>query len=169
MSRIHGRNGIFYLSATSGAAASPVAFLSGWGISWAQSYTDVTPLGAPARLWTSTVPDISGTFSGWYDDGTASSGGGYATTYATTYPFAYDPSLQAYTAAIDGLPRNFYLYPNTNTPSQYFQGVINVTEFDVTSGVTAGVAVTGSWNTSIAVTLVKNSGGVYNASYSATY
>jgi hypothetical protein len=147
MSRIHGRNGRLYLSATSGAAASPVAFMSDWAITYSQDYSDVTPLGAPARTWLSTESDVSGTFAGWYDDAT----------------------LQEYSAAVDGLPRSFYLYPNTNTPSQYFQGVVNVTEFDVTSGVTAGAAVSGSWTTTGAVTLIKNAGGTYSASYSATY
>jgi len=133
MSRIHGRSGQFYLSLTSGAAASPVAFMSGWSVTWSQTYTDVTPLGAPSRVWIPGQLDVSGTFTGWYDDAT----------------------LQEYSAAVDGLPRSFYLYPNTANTSQFFQGVINIAEFDVTAGVAAAAAVSGSWTTNIAVTLAE--------------
>jgi len=149
MSRIHGRSGALYLSLTSGAAASPLAFMSDWSVSFSQAYSDVTTLADTSRRWISSEPDISGSFTGWYDDAT----------------------LQAYSAAADGLPRSFYLYPNISTPSRYFQGVVNITEFDVTSGVTAGAAVSGAWTTTGSVTLVAGnaSGGIYAATYSAAY
>lgn len=169
MSRIHGRNGVLYLGATAGAAASPVAFLSDWVVTFAQSFTDVTTLTDKTRIWTPAEPDYSGTFTGWYDDGSSTATSTYDTTYSTIYSTVDDSGLQMYTAAVDGLPRNFYLYPNTNTPSQYFQGIVTVTEFDVTAGVTAGAAVSGAWVTSTTVTLIKNAGGTYSASYAAAY
>jgi hypothetical protein len=48
-------------------------------------------------------------------------------------------TVQTYTAAVDGLARKFYLYPDvTNTPGQYFWGTI-FPDFAITSAVDAAI------------------------------
>jgi hypothetical protein len=62
-------------------------------MSAATAQLDVTAMDDDNKVYISDMPDASGDFSGFYDDATA----------------------QTYTAAIDGLPRKFYLYPNKDT------------------------------------------------------
>jgi hypothetical protein len=64
-----------------------------------------------------------GEFGGFYDDATA----------------------QTLTAAVDGLSRKFYLYPNSNTTSQYFFGTVFV-DFSVNAEVAGAVEVSAKWN-----------------------
>jgi hypothetical protein len=50
-----------------------------------------------------------------------------------------------YTAALDGLPRKMYIYPNLATTTQYWFGTA-LFSFSVSSGVGDAVSVSGSWN-----------------------
>ena len=121
--RIHGRNGIAYVASASGAAASPVAFLSDWTINMTVAKVDVTALGDQVLTYVAGLPDAAGDFSGWYDDATS----------------------QTYVAATDGVGRNFYLYPNKNNLLNYFFGTI-LPDFSVAGGVAAGVSIKATWN-----------------------
>lgn len=132
MSRIHGRNGIAYVSVDGqGGAnpiASPMAFLSAWSINFTVAKVDVTSMGDQNLIWVAGLPDASGDFTGFYDTATA----------------------QTYVSATDGLPRNFYLYPSnlaaqlTPVP-QYFFGTI-LPDYAITGGVTAAVSLKSTWN-----------------------
>jgi len=124
MARIHGRNGRVYLNLASGGTAEPLAFIATWSISFATDKAEVTALGDGTKVYVAGLPDASGDFSGWYDDGT----------------------VQTYTAAADGVARKFYLYPNqVGTPTQYFWGTI-LPDFAVEAGVGDAVSVKASWN-----------------------
>ena len=71
------------------AAAPPFAFVADWTINFTVAKVDVTALGDSNLVWVAGLPDASGDFTGFYDTATS----------------------QTYTAiAVDGLPRNFYLY-----------------------------------------------------------
>lgn len=121
--RIHGRNGMCYVAIASGAAASPVAYLSDWSINFTVDQVEVTAFGDPNKLYVSGLPDASGDFSGFYDDS----------------------SRQLYTAARDGVSRAFYLYPSlTQDPNQYWFGQI-LPDFSVTGGISATVAIKSTW------------------------
>lgn len=128
MSRIHGRNGIAYVAVNSGAAASPMAFLTDWSINFTVNKVDVTAMGDPNIIYVAGLPDANGDFSGFYDTATA----------------------QTYVAATDGLARNFYLYPSTvgqqgSGPGQYFFGTI-LPDYALTGGVSSAVALKSTWN-----------------------
>lgn len=128
MSRIHGRNGIVYLGVNPADAASPMAFLSDWSINFSVAKVDVTCMGDQNLIWVAGLPDASGDFSGFFDTATA----------------------QTYTAAQDGLARNFYLYPSTlgtqgANPGQYFFGQI-LPDFSIAGSVSAAVSLKSSWN-----------------------
>jgi len=128
VSRIHGRNGMVYLGVAQGDAAYPAAFLSDWTINFTVAKVDVTALGDQNLVWVAGLPDASGDFTGFYDTATA----------------------QTYTAAQDGQPRNFYLYPSTlgvlgANPAEYFFGTI-LPDFAIAGGVAAAVTLKSTWN-----------------------
>ena len=146
MSRIHGRNGIVYLGVNPADAASPMAFLSDWSINFSVAKVDVTCMGDQNLIWVAGLPDASGDFSGFFDTATA----------------------QTYVAAVDGLPRNMYLYPSTASPGQFFSGMV-LPDYSLGSGVQAAVALSVTWNSVGPVTRTSASGGLYTAVYTATY
>jgi len=133
--RLHGRNGVAYVSPTNGVAASPCAFLSDWSISMTVKKVDVTALGDSNLVYVSGLPDASGDFTGFYDDATS----------------------QTFIAATDGLARNFYLYPSTLTATQYFFGTI-LPDFSTGGGVGGAVTMKSTWNAASAVTRVTSRG-----------
>jgi hypothetical protein len=132
MARIHGRRGVVYVGiASDTVAASPVAFLNSWSINFSTDKADVTAFGDTNKVYVAGLPDAAGDFSGFYDDATA----------------------QTYTAATDGLPRKFYLYPSSSTATQYFWGTI-LPDFSVNAGVDGAAAVSSSWNAASAIAKV---------------
>ena len=132
MARLHGRRGRVYLGvASDSASAEPLPFYASWSISFATEKAEVTAFGDNNKVYVAGLPDASGEFSGFYDDATA----------------------QTYTAAVDGLPRKFYLYPNTLTNTPYFFGTI-LPDFSINAGVSGSVDVAASWNAASAVAKV---------------
>jgi len=125
MARIAGRNGRVYIAITSVGTAAPLPFQASWSLSAAVDKIDVTAMGDTNKVYVSGLPDASGEFSGFYDDATA----------------------QTYTAATDGLPRKFYLYPNLLLVTQYWFGEV-LPDFSVNATVDGAVQVSASWNAS---------------------
>lgn len=122
MSRIAGRNAAIYVGTTTSAAASPLTFQNSWSMSFEAERIEVTAFGDTNKSYVTGIADASGEFAGFYDDATA----------------------QTLTAATDGLSRKFYLYPNTNTATQYWFGTIFV-DFKVNAQVDGAVEVGASW------------------------
>jgi hypothetical protein len=91
MARIHGRSGRLYAGIASSGTAEPIAFLNSWSVDFSSDDVEVTSFGDTSKVYVSGLPDVAGTFAGFYDDATA----------------------QMYTAAVDGVARKFYLYPST--------------------------------------------------------
>ena len=120
--RIHGRNGLIYRSVTSGAAASPLTQQASWSVTFARGVQDTTTYGSPVVTYTALLPDISGTFAGFWDDATA----------------------QAYLAATDGLPRSMYLYPDSTNPGQFFSGSV-LPDYSIDGAIAGGVNVSSTW------------------------
>jgi hypothetical protein len=123
MARIHGRNGRLYAAITSAGTAEPIAYLNAWSIDFSTDNAEVTAYGDTNKIYVAGLPDSAGDFGGWYDDATP----------------------QMYTAALDGLPRKMYIYPNLATTTQYWFGTA-LFSFSVSSGVGDAVSVSGSWN-----------------------
>lgn len=132
MARIAGRRGRVYIGIVdNNAAAEPLPFQAKWSIKFDTSKIEVTALGDPNKVYVAGLPDASGEFSGFYDDST----------------------VQTYTAATDGLPRKFYLYPNVATTTQYFFGTI-LPDFTVNGDVSGAVDVSASWAAASPITKV---------------
>lgn len=110
------------------AVASPLAFVADWTINFTVAKVDVTALGDANLVWVAGLPDASGDFSGFYDSATG----------------------QTYQAAVDGQPRNMYLYPSLlglqgASPGQYFFGTV-LPDFSASGGVAAAVTFKSTWN-----------------------
>jgi hypothetical protein len=123
VSRIAGRNGRIYLGLSSAGVAEPVAYQADWAISHKTTKIDVTAMGDTTKVNLSGLPEANGTFAGFYDDA----------------------SVQTYTAAVDGIARRFYLYPNLATPTQYWWGTV-VVDMDIDASVDGPVKVSASWS-----------------------
>lgn len=123
MARIAGRRGRIYMGiANDTATAEPLPFFAKWSIEFATEKHDVTAMGDSNKVYVSGLPDASGEFSGFFDDATH----------------------QTYDAAVDGLPRKFYLYPDVTAPTKYFWGTI-LPDFKVEGDVGGPVEVSASW------------------------
>lgn len=123
MARIAGRRGRVYLGIASEAAvATPLPFTATWNISFSTDKLDVTAMGDDNKVKVADLSDATGSFNGFFDDSSA----------------------QTYTAATDGLPRKFYLYPDLNTPGVYFFGTI-LPDISLDGGVGTSVNFSSSW------------------------
>jgi hypothetical protein len=124
MPRRHGRNGQVYLGITSAAAASPMPFQASWSINMNVDKQDVTAFGDGNKVYVAGLPDASGDFSGFMDDATS----------------------QTYIAAVDGLARNFYLYPDaTNSINVYWFGTV-LPDFSADGAIAGPVNFKSAWN-----------------------
>ncbi len=123
MAKIAGRNAAIYVGTTTSAQASPLTYQNSWSMSFETEKIDVTSFGNTTKEYVAGIADASGEFAGFYDDA----------------------SSQTLTAALDGLSRKFYLYPNTNTATQYFFGTI-FPDMSVNADVDGAVEVSASWN-----------------------
>ena len=111
------------MSITSGTAASPVPFMANWTMSQVTDKQEVTAFGDQNKVYVAGLPDASGDFKGFMDDA----------------------SSQTYLAATDGLPRNFYLYPNVTTdPNIYWFGTI-IADFSTDGAVAGPVNAGATW------------------------
>lgn len=131
MGKIAGRNAVIYLGATNSAAASPLTYQNTWSIDFTSDKIDVTSFGDSTKTYVTGIADAQGEFAGFYDDA----------------------SPQTYTAAIDGLSRKFYLYPNSNTATQYFFGTV-FADMSLNAAVAGAVEVSAKWNAATTISKV---------------
>lgn len=122
MGRIAGKTGRLYAAITSGGQAEPITFMTQWDMNFATEKNDVTAFGDVNKMYVSGFADATGSFAGFYDDATP----------------------QMYTAAVDGVPRRFYFYPDVTTTTKYWHGQA-IFDFAVSQQVSGGVAISGSW------------------------
>lgn len=120
MARIAGRNGILYMNLTSGGVPEPIAFLDKWSMSFSSSKIKVTAFGDTSEVYVAGLPDAQGTYSGFYDNA----------------------SVQTYTAAVDGIARKFYLYPDRTLATQYWFGT-GIFDMSIDSSIDGAVAISG--------------------------
>lgn len=133
MARIHGRRGRIYLEVASGGSASPLPFIATWNINHSSDKVDVTAMGDDNKTYVAGLADATGSFSGFLDTATA----------------------QTYTAAIDGLARKFYLYPDLSTNTLYWFGTILV-DMSIDGGVAASVNISSNWNAASTIAKVSS-------------
>jgi hypothetical protein len=138
MARIHGRNGQVYMGIAAGALASPLPFQASWTMNMVVNKSDVTAFGDGNTVYVAGLPDASGDFGGFMDDATS----------------------QTYIAAVDGLPRSFYLYPNiTADPLTYWFGTI-LGDFSADGAIGGPVNFKSTWNAASKVQRYTQWGGL---------
>jgi hypothetical protein len=133
------------MSVHNGDPASLLAYLNTWAVSFTRSVFDATALTDTQRKWATGVRDVTGSFTGFMDDATS----------------------QTYLAAVDGLPRNMYLYPDAANMGQYISGSV-LPDLAVTGGTAEAVAITVNWAVELGVSRT-DSFGTYLATYLAIY
>ena len=108
--------------ASDSATAEPIPFIASWSMAAETDKIEVTAMGDTSKVYVAGLPDASGEFSGFLDDVTA----------------------QTYTAAVDGLPRKFYLYPTTAIPGRYWYGTV-FADFSASASVDGASELSASW------------------------
>ena len=120
------------MALASGGTATPVAFLNTYSISFSVDKLDVTAFGDAGKVTLAGLPEQTGQWGGFYDDAT----------------------VQMFTAASDGLARNFYIYPNTLTNLQYFFGSA-IFDMQVEGAVGDAIKVSGNFANAAATGILK--------------
>jgi hypothetical protein len=117
-----GRKGVVYLSTTGSGAATNVIKLNQWTINRTTDKIEVTSFGDANKTYVQGLPDVQGTFSGFWDD-------------TETKPF---------TAAASSDGCKLYLYPSSDAPTRYFYGPAWI-DASVNTGVSAAVALSANF------------------------
>ncbi len=123
MARIAARNGLLYMGLTSAGTAEPVAYLNQYTLNFTTDKIEVTAFGDTTKIYVAGLPDCQGTYTGFYDNAT----------------------VQMYTAASDGVPRKFYLYPDTTLATQYWYAT-GIFDFSIDGSVDGAVTMSGSFS-----------------------
>jgi hypothetical protein len=122
VAREHGKNGRVLIAIASGGTAEPLPFVAQWSADFSTDMADVTAMGDSNHVVVAGLPKASGSFSGFFDGSTN----------------------QTYSAAVDGVARKFYLYPDFSITTTYWHGTVNV-DFKIDSSVTDAVKMSANW------------------------
>lgn len=122
MGRNHGKRGRVYMSLTSAGTAEPIPFMASWEVNHPTDKVEVTAMGDVHKTYVSGMADAQGSFRGFLDDATA----------------------QTYTAAIDGLPRKLYIYPDILSNAKYWYGLA-IVDLSASGGVDGANTLNSSW------------------------
>jgi hypothetical protein len=122
MAVYHGRRGVVYISTTAAGAASLVLSLTDWSLDMATDTVEVTSFGDVNKTYVQGLPDINGSFSGFWNDS--------------------EDKLFTAAASSDGC--KIYLYPSADAVSKYFYGPAWLS-VSVSTAVGDAVKVTGNF------------------------
>ena len=127
---ISGRKGRIYVDVSSAGtgAAVPIANLNSFSLNRSTDKIETTSFGDSSKTYVVGLVDAQGDFSGFWD------------TAGDQYKIS---------AAIDG-GRKFYLYPTTDTATQYWFGRAHF-DVSVSEQVSGAVEVSGSWAAAVSI------------------
>lgn len=117
-----GRNGVIYLSTTGSGNATTVIHLNKWTLNRTADKIEVTSFGDANKTYVLGLPDIQGSFSGFWDD-------------TESKPFTA-------AASTDGC--KMYLYPSSSIPGKYWAGPAWL-DVSMDTGVSDAVAISGNF------------------------
>lgn len=101
MAKYAGRKGVVYMAPDGSAAASAVASLNSWSLNRATDKLEVTSFGETNKTYVQGLPDLRGSFSGFWDD----------------------TETKVFSAAASSAAVRMYLYPSSDAPSKYAYGL----------------------------------------------
>lgn len=122
MSAYAGRKGVIYLSTTGSGNASTVIKMNAWTVNRTTDKIEVTAFGDANKTYVQGLPDVQGTFSGFWDD-------------SESKPFTAAGSS-------DGV--KLYLYPSSDSTSKYWYGPAWL-DLSMEVGVNGAVSLSGSF------------------------
>lgn len=122
MAAYAGRKGVIYMSTTGSGTASSVIKLNQWTINRTTDKIEVTAFGDSNKTYVQGLPDLQGTFSGFWDETEAK-------------PFTGATSA-------DGV--KLYLYPSSDAPTKYWYGPAWL-DLSMDTGVSSAVTISGSF------------------------
>lgn len=128
MAVYHGRKGRVMMSTTGTGAAVTVAHLTSWSIDASTDKVEVTSFGDVNKTYVQGLPDISGSFNGFFDD--------------------TDSTLFTGSGSTDGV--KLYLYVSTDALTRYWYGPAWV-DYSISNDVgdaakiTANFSANGAW------------------------
>lgn len=134
MARYHGRAGKLYMAADGTGNAVNITPLTKWSVSFTRDKVEVTALTDANKQYVQGLADVSGSFSGFYDD---------------------VETAKIFTAAASSNGSKLYLYPSNDAMTKYFYGPawIDVSDFTVDVGGAVSISGTfsanGAWGTPV--------------------
>ncbi len=123
MSKYHGRKGLLYMSTSGTGAATSIAQLTEWTLDMATDKVETTSFGDTNKTYVQGLKDISGSFSGFWND-------------ASDDIFTGSDSS-------DGV--KLYLYPSSDAISKYWYGPAWV-DVSVSVSVSDAVKISGNFS-----------------------
>lgn len=128
MARYPARKGVVYIS-TGAGVASAVLGINKWTLNKTTDKIDVTSFGDVNKTYVQGLPDIKGSFSGFWDD----------------------TETKLFTGAASATGVNIYLYPSADAPTKYHYGPawIDASMDESVSGavtVNCSFAANGAWS-----------------------
>jgi hypothetical protein len=129
MAKYAGRKGVVYISTTGSGNASIMAGLTEWSINRATDKIEVTSFGESNKTYVQGLPDVSGSFNGFWDHA--------------------DTKLFTAAGSTDGC--KIYLYPSSDNTGAYHYGPAWL-DASMTTNVNGAVEITsdfvanGSWS-----------------------
>jgi hypothetical protein len=127
MAKYHGQRGRVYLSTSGAGTAVQAVALSSWSLDMPTDRVEVTAFEDTNKVYVQGKKDISGEFSGFWDD--------------------TDDAL--FDAADSTTPVKLYLYPSADAATRYFYGTAWV-DSSIEVGVDGAVTVSGSFQAATA-------------------
>jgi hypothetical protein len=127
MAKYHGQKGRVYLSTSGAGTAVQAVALSSWSLDMPTDRVEVTSFEDTNKVYVQGKRDISGEFSGFWDDA--------------------DDAL--FDAADSTTPVKIYLYPSADAATRYFYGTAWV-DSSIECGVDGAVTISGSFQAATA-------------------
>lgn len=125
MARKAGKSGKVYLSPGAGAAVN-VASLSSWSINGTTDQIDVTAFNDANKVKVTGLPEISGSFSGFWDDADGT---------------IFDAAI----ASNSGTASTCYIYPDSTQMTKYACGTAYV-DASIQGSVNGAVEISANWS-----------------------
>ncbi len=121
MARYSGSRGIVYVSPSGSTSATNVISLTSWSLDRSADKLDVTAFGDTNKVQVLGLPDLSGSFDGFWDDS----------------------QTQIFAAAQSADGCHVYLYPSSSAPTKYAGGPAWL-DVSIKSGVNDAVTISGT-------------------------
>lgn len=121
MARYSGSRGIVYVSTSGTTSATNVISLTSWSLDRSADKLDVTAFGDTNKVQVLGLPDLSGSFDGFWDDA----------------------QTQIFAAATSSDGCHVYLYPSSAAPTKYAGGPAWL-DVSIKSGVNDAVTISGT-------------------------